>query len=879
MDYNFGEEIKEPVKSKPKKQLYTTELINEIRNDMLSGYEVDTTPFFPYNTDLRAPNVVFKMTDEEYEEYERCYNDAIYFIEKYCKFLTDSGRKVVRLRDYQKELLKLYSAQHLDPEIDEMVPDNSRAIIMASRQSAKCLFGETTVCKSDSYEGSTLSTSKHNTFVKIFDDYKTCGSAIHKLRLFIEKIYNFNSRGSEFRYLLKSFLGKCIEYLESIEYKNYEVFDDKFIDSVDIDETVVSDSGSVHASKIYLTKPFDVYEIIFTDGTNIECADTHMFFTEDMREVFAKDLKSGDRLCGKDSTKIVSYVIKYNHKFHMYDMTVDSDEHRYFTNGVLSHNTTSTAAYMTWYVCFHSDRNVGIMANKQDTAIEIVDKTKQMILGLPYFLQPGVESWGKTGCAFDNGCKIISSATTKSASIGYTLNGILYLDEFAHIEPSICDNFWRSVYPTLSSSKTAQLIISSTPNGVDNRFAKIWFGSKNHENSFVNMRVDYWQVPGHDEAWAAQQKKDFGEEFFNQEFLLQFSSSSSSLLRGTDLEFLHKIEKEFKPKHIIKDGMHLDDPNITWHPWFDPNTITADDRFVFLLDTAEGNGDLQQLAKENKKSPDANTIQIFKLVPNSLANMRRFKGNGVSIKDAYRFVQVGKYTRNDQDEEYLAAVCSELAYDVFNALEYDNVRIMLEMNYSGKLVLKGIMNHPKFSEDTIVKTYHTTPIPGETRKIEKKYGFLTTSSKTQVCLRGKDLFARRRVITTDIETNDQLKSFGWVNGKLKGVATHDDLSFPSVHHIARFLDEDSTVAWIEEYFYTRPVDSFIRGVCELMKVYAPEEETLSDEEFRDMYGGLIGGGSGLFDEIGSGPSPYSNSNPFGTDNPFGGFGGSGFPGW
>jgi len=253
--------------------------------------------------------------------------------------------------------------------------------------------------------------------------------------------------------------------------------------------------------------------------------------------------------------------------------------------------------------------------------------------------------------------------------------------------------------------------------------------------------------------------------------------------------------------------------------------------------------------------------------------MRRFKGDGLKIKDAYRFVQVGKYSRNDKDEVYMANVCAELALDLFGALHNDNVRVMLEMNYNGKSALNAIMNHPLFFDELVVKTYHTTPVPGE-KAPPKKYGFLTTQSKTHFCQKGKELFMKKKILTLDAETNDQLKSFGWVNGKLKGVATHDDLSFPAVHHIARFLNEDSAEEWLETYFYTTPVDAWRREVSKLLQLYAPDEDFLTEDEFNNMYGSMermpgTEGGSGLFSGINQ-VSPYGGQGGFNPYNSGGG---------
>lgn len=618
-----------------KSRVYTTDIINSLFTDLSMGIEIDNTPFYPYDNELRASNVTFKMTPEEYDEYIKCYNDAEYFIEHYCKFMTDRGIRTVKLRDYQKEIVSAVTSQHYDAGIEEFVPDNRHVIMMCARQMGK---------------------------------------------------------------------------------------------------------------------------------------------------------------------------------------------------------TTTTAAYITWYVSFHNDRNVGIMANKQDTAIEIVDKTQKMIKGLPYFLKPGVISWGKKGAKFDNGCAIISSATTKSASIGFTMNGILYLDEFAHIDANICYDFWRSVYPTLSSSKTAQLIISSTPNGTENnKFYDIWSGV---DNGFYKIRVDYWRVPGHDEKWAEEQKKVFGEEEFNQEFLLQFSSSSRALLRGRDLDFIGSL-CEKAGKYVNKTlpyAKYLDDERITWCPKFDPVDISPTDKFVFVMDLAEGSGDDDRLKKGKDRSPDSNTIQIYKLVMNSPENITRYKADGTSIADAYRYIQVGKYESNEKDERYCGNVAAALALDLFHTDIYDNVRIMLEMNFNGKSCLDAIMNHPNYYDGIVLSTYHTKPIPGE--KTKKKPGFKTNSQTKEVfCKRGEVMIRKRRIIITDMQTYNQLKSFGYDKGTIKGIAVHDDLSYPAINHIPRMLDEGYFIDWLVEKFEEEENTKRKYIVNRLIEMYEMEAPDYSDEEYSTFHYG------------------------------------------
>lgn len=136
MDYS----VEQSQKKKVAKRLYTTTIIDSLREDIRSGFEIDSTPFFPFNMDLRNANITFKMTEEELEEYEKCFMNAGYFIEKYCKFLTDHGRKTIKLRDYQHEIIDVVTSQYYDPEYDEMIPNNRNVCLLSARQSGKCVI-------------------------------------------------------------------------------------------------------------------------------------------------------------------------------------------------------------------------------------------------------------------------------------------------------------------------------------------------------------------------------------------------------------------------------------------------------------------------------------------------------------------------------------------------------------------------------------------------------------------------------------------------------------------------------------------------------------------------------------------------------------------
>ena len=127
------------------KRIYSTEIIDDIKSQIFAGYNADMSPFFENNINLKAPNINFKLTKEEFEEIQKCYNDAVYFVEKYCTFLTDDGRRTVQLRDYQKRILRILTEQVYIEKRDDMGPKNRGVIMMQSRQSGKCVTYNTKV--------------------------------------------------------------------------------------------------------------------------------------------------------------------------------------------------------------------------------------------------------------------------------------------------------------------------------------------------------------------------------------------------------------------------------------------------------------------------------------------------------------------------------------------------------------------------------------------------------------------------------------------------------------------------------------------------------------------------------------------------------------
>lgn len=804
------------------RRIYSTELIDELIRERGQGYDIPYDAFFQRDLELRAPGVTFRMTPEEIETYQKCYDNAVYYVRNFCKFMTDNGRQTVELRDFQEKIIKIVTDEQYLPEIDDFGPENRNVIWMAARQSGKCYTYLTEV---ETPEG-------RRPVGEIYSSKSKDNTSLTKRKIELYKLYSkAQSR------LAKNLIGKSIELLETYEFRGLDLDENdiskKIISTKSLtDINVLADIHYVPATEVHMTQPYQVYEIVLDNGNSIECADNHIIYNEHMQEIFAVSVKAGDTVLTKTGPSKVKSVYKCPYKLAMYDMTVDSPEHRYYTNNILSHNTTTIAAFLSWMLVFHADRNILVVANKEKTAIEIVDKITNVFRGLPYFMKPGCVNFGKMGLKLENGSQLMCSATTKSASIGFTIHCIL-LDEFAHIPENIVNNFWRSVYPTLSSSKVSQCIITSTPNGTTNKFYEIWSKSIEKKNSFVNLRTDYYEVPGHDDKWAAQMKADFGEEEFAQEFQLQFNVNSRLLAKAEDLMFMNYICKDYVHKAICGGNAYLNDENLTWHPDFDPNEIEETDKFVFLVDLAEGGNEDDKMFKSKKKEPDFNTISIYKVVANSIANMKRYSGKSCQIQDAFRFIQVGKYSCNTEDEVYCAKVCAALAYDLMKDDERDSVRVMVEMNFNGKSYTNEFKRHPNYADSTIQRTYHTKPIPGE--KQRRHLGFKTTSNKEYYCIKGNKMINLKRIVVTDKKTYEQIQSFGYVKGKLMGIACHDDLSMPTFNHIPRMLDDDTFKSWLEEILYEYPDETKKYNINLLLEKWDMDNPETSDSDFNSMY--------------------------------------------
>lgn len=235
--------------------------------------------------------------------------------------------------------------------------------------------------------------------------------------------------------------------------------------------------------------------------------------------------------------------------------------------------TTTIAATLLWYMMFHEDFSIAILAHKSAQSREILGRIQLAYEHLPRWMQLGIVEWNKGNIELENGSKMLAASTSASAIRGGSFN-LIYLDEFAFVPTHIQEEFFASVYPTISSGQSSKVLITSTPNGL-NLFYKLWNDSENDLNNYKRVDVHWADVPGRDEAWRNETIRNTSEEQFRIEFECEFIGSTNTLISPSKLRTLVYNRPISENEHV----------RIYEKP--DPSK-----NYVLIADTARGvNGD------------------------------------------------------------------------------------------------------------------------------------------------------------------------------------------------------------------------------------------------------------------------------------------------
>ena len=323
-----------------------------------------------------------------------------------------------------------------------------------------------------------------------------------------------------------------------------------------------------------------------------------------------------------------------------------------------SGKSTTIIAYLLHYVLFNPSVNVAILANKAATARDLLGRLQLAYEHLPGWLQQGVMSWNKGSLELENGSKILASSTSASAVRRGSYN-IIFLDEFAYVPSNVAEQFFSSVYPTISSGKTTKVMIVSTPHGM-NMFYKLWSDAENERNSYIPIEVHWSEVPGRDDAWKAETIKNTSESQFNTEFECEVLGSIDTLISPTKLRVL-----AYKNPIQSNAGLELYDKPKEGHTFVltaDVSRGTSNDYSAFLVfDVTEMPYRIVAKFRDNEIKP--------MLFPAKIYDVAR------AYNQAFVLIEV-----NDIGEQ----VATAMQFD----LEYDNL-IMASMRGRAGQVLGG----------------------------------------------------------------------------------------------------------------------------------------------------------------------------------------------
>jgi len=387
--------------------------------------------------------------------------------------------------------------------------------------------------------------------------------------------------------------------------------------------------------------------------------------------------------------------------------------------------TTTAVCLILHYVLFNDHKLVALLANKGDAAREILDRIKTAYEALPKWMQQGVVEWNKGSVEFENGCKIIAAATSSSAIRGKSVS-FLYIDETAFVEN--WDEFFASVFPTISSGTTTKILLTSTPNGL-NHFYKTCEGAKSGKNGYQFVQVLWHDVPGRDEAWRQETlaAMDFDTEKFAQEMECEFLGSSGTLISGWKLKQL-----------VYKEPVKTVD-SITIYEEPDPTR-----NYVIMVDVSRGKG-LDYSA--------FHVIDTSKMPYNQVCT---YRNNMITPVDyATVIMRTAKYYNEAAIMVEVNDIGEQVGSILFEELEYENMLLTENSGRGGKRLISGMAGFAG-KADLGIRT--------------------TKSVKSIGCSMVKLLVEQNQLIINDFETIREFSTFSKKGTSWEAEpGNHDDL--------------------------------------------------------------------------------------------------------
>jgi len=321
--------------------------------------------------------------------------------------------------------------------------------------------------------------------------------------------------------------------------------------------------------------------------------------------------------------------------------------------------STTVVSYLLHYAVFNDNVNIAILANKASTARDLLQRLQLAYENLPKWMQQGIISWNKGSLELENGSKISSNSTSSSAVRGGSYN-VIFLDEFAFIPNHIADDFFASVYPTISSGQSTKVIIVSTPRGM-NHFYRMWHDAERGKNEYVPTDVHWSEVPGRDATWREQTISNTSEQQFKVEFECEFLGSVNTLINPAKL-------KNFVYENPIKRNAGLD-------VYEDPK---EENSYLITVDVARGLGN------------DYSAFIVFDITNFPYKVIAKYRNNEIK---PMLFPSVIYEVAKGYNDAWLLVEVNDIGDQVANILhfdlEYDNILMCAMRGRAGQIVGSG----------------------------------------------------------------------------------------------------------------------------------------------------------------------------------------------
>lgn len=402
-----------------------------------------------------------------------------------------------------------------------------------------------------------------------------------------------------------------------------------------------------------------------------------------------------------------------------------------------SGKSTVVGGFILWFILFHPNKEVAILANKGSQSKEILSRVIEMMRYVPVFLKPGMREYNKTSLTFDNGSKAFSAASSSDAVRGRSL-ALCYIDEAAFIPNEI--EFYESTYPVISSGKNSRIIMTTTPRGARGLFFKIFTDAMSQKNNYVTHKVIWSDVPGRDEAWKEETIANTSQRQFSQEQNCDFLGSSNTLVDGQYLQTIpvmdpietindnlniyldyNEVAEIETYKETLDDGAEIQRVKRTTHVEKYENGEVMQRRYVATVDCAEGVGG------------DSSVCTVF------------------DVTDARNYEVAAVYKDNTISPMFFPSIIKNMCE------RYGNCPVLVELNSVGSQVAHILYQELEYEEIIMVCTKDgkqrvggVNPNPGlKTSKVTKQIG----------CTNLKTIVENNRLTLNDADAVDELQNF------------------------------------------------------------------------------------------------------------------------